>query len=257
MFINVKFAPSMVGSDHDLKQSSVVVIDTLRATSTIIAALMAGAREVIAAATIEEAVAISHRLGTERTLLGGERGGVRIKGFHLGNSPGEYTPEVVHGKTIILTTSNGSGALLKARQAAQTLCGALLNASAVARHLAAGGARDVLLLCSGSGGNVSLEDSLAAGAILAELLAVQDSGSVTISDGARIALWLFNECRNDLPAALRASEHGRALMELGFTDDLDYCARLDIPDAPVPAFAGSSIKVQQSGPAGPTVARFV
>lgn len=240
MNVNVKFTPSMLGAENELRGATAVVIDTLRATSTIITALMAGAREVIAAATIEEAVGISHRLGTDRTLLGGERGGLKINGFHLGNSPAEYTPEVVSGKTIVLTTTNGALALVKSRQAAHVHCGALLNASAVAEALALEGPAELVFMCGGSGGNFSLEDTIAVGAILSRL--AERVEGLRLTDGARVARAIYSEVRHDLPSALSISDHGQALIELGFEHDVRYCAQTDLANAPVPTLIGSSIK---------------
>ncbi len=257
MKVTVLFTPAMLGSDTDLRSSSVVVLDTFRATSTIITALAAGAREVIAAATIEEAVAIAHRLGTERTLLAGERGGLRINGFHLGNSPAEYTPEVVHGKTIVMTTSNGTPALVKARQAAHAYCGAMLNAAAVAERAVTNAQGDLLLVCAGSNGNVSLEDTAAAGAIVAEILSLVDNSSLLLTDGARVALMTYLDIREDIQRALRTSDHGRALIDLGFAHDVDYCSQLNLADASVPELIGSSIKLPAASAGAKTVARFV
>ena len=255
MKISLKTTPAMLPADAALRHATVVVIDVLRATSTIAAALMAGAREVIPSATIEESVAIAHRLGTDRTLLGGERGALKINGFQLGNSPAEYTPEAVHGKTIVLATTNGSIALLRARNAERILCGALINASAVARQLLALAPEETVLLCSGSGGEFSLEDTLAAGAIATAMLAEADR-EITVTDGARAALTLFHDFRHDLFGALRSSDHGRILSELGLDDDIRFCSRLDVPDAPVPALVGSSIKPYREQPDAKTVVRF-
>jgi 2-phosphosulfolactate phosphatase len=255
MKISLKPTPAMLPADTALRHATVVVIDVLRATSTIAAALMAGAREVIPSGTIEESVAIAHRLGTDRTLLGGERGAMKINGFQLGNSPTEYTPEAVHGKTIVLTTTNGSVALLRARNAERVLCGALLNATAIARQLLTLAPEETLLLCSGSGGEFSLEDTLAAGAIATAMLAEADR-EITITDGARAALTLFHDFRHDLTGALRSSDHGRILSELGLDEDIRFCSQLDLDGAPVPALAGSSIKPYREQPDAKTVVRF-
>jgi 2-phosphosulfolactate phosphatase len=257
MKVSVKFTPTMVASDADLRRFTVVVIDVLRATTTIATALGSGAREVIPAATIEEAVAISHRLGTDRTLLGGERGGVKINGFHLGNSPLEYTPEVVHGKTIVMTTTNGSAALLRARNAQRCYCGSLINARAVALRIAADAPEELMMLCAGTYGDFSQEDALAAGAILAELLSLDSATALDLSDGARASLRLFAQMRDDLTGSFGSSDHGRLLLDLGYGDDLAFCSRLNVDGASVPMVIGSSIKLYQEGSGKPTVARFV
>lgn len=258
MKISVRFAPAMIASESELRGATVVVIDVLRATSTIIAALMAGAREIIPAQATDEAVAIAHRLGTDRTLLCGEQGAVKVPGFHLGNSPAEYTPEAVHGKTIVLTTTNGAPALLKARHAERVICASLLNARAVASLLAELDPPAVILLCSGTYGGFSLEDSLAAGAIIAELKMMVPQERLMIADSARAAAIIFESLRDDLYGALASSDHGRTIAELGFGDDLRFCSQLNIPDAPVPMLIGSSIKpYQEEHQDRQTVARFV
>lgn len=244
MKIEVRFTPAMIESNSDVRERTAVVIDTLRATSTIVAALMAGAREVIPVATAADAAAVAHRLGTERTLLCGERASLRIEGFDLGNSPAEYTSEVVGGKTLVLTTTNGTQALLKAQHARRVLCGALLNARAVAEEIVAGGEDDVVLICAGTYGRFSFEDTLAAGAIV-EAVAEFATSSVALDDGARASVVLFDRERHDLRSALARGDHGAALAELGFAHDLDFCARLDIESAPVPALIGSTIRLAE------------
>lgn len=257
MKISVKFTPAMIVSESELRRATVVVIDVLRATSTIVAALMAGAREIIPAVATDEAVAIAHRLGTDRTILCGERGALKVQGFHLGNSPAEYTSDAVHGKTIVLTTTNGAAALVRARQAEVIFCGALLNANAVATRLAELQPEEIIMLCSGTNGQFSLEDTLAAGAIIAELSALVPSG-LMLMDSARTARILFDDLRDDLPGVLSSTDHGRLLMDLGLEEDIRFCAQLNIPDAPVPALAGSSIRPYVHEPREThTAARFV
>lgn len=243
MKIEVRFTPAMIEATNDVRERTAVVIDTLRATSTIVAALMAGAREIIPVATASDAVGVAHRLGTERTLLCGERGSLRIDGFHLGNSPREYTPGAVGGKTLVLTTTNGTAALLKAQHAERVLCGALMNARAVAEETVALD-RDVVIICAGTHGRFSIEDTLAAGAII-EAATEFASTSVALDDGARAALALFERDRHDLRSALLAGEHGSALLALGLGDDVDDCARLDIEGAPVPALIDSTIRLAE------------
>jgi 2-phosphosulfolactate phosphatase len=262
MKVSVKFTPAMVASDADLRRITVVVIDVLRATSTIAKALESGAREVIPAATIEEAVGISHRLGTDRTLLGGERDGMKINGFHLSNSPLEYTPEVVHGKTIVLTTTNGSGALLRARNAERCYCGALINAGAIARRLASDRPEEVMIVCAGTYGDFSQEDALAAGAIVSELISFDaemnpGADALRFSDGARASVTLFDHYRDRISESFATSDHGRMLIGLGYGADLAFCSQLNIADAPVPIVVGSSIKLYQEQSDKKPVARFL
>jgi 2-phosphosulfolactate phosphatase len=203
---------------------------------------MAGAREVVPVASAEEAVRIASRLGLERTLLCGERGGRKIDGFHLGNSPAEYTPGVIAGKTLVLATSNGSHAFIAARHADTVLCGALLNASSVAQTLHEHQADRVTLLCAGTGGHFSFEDCLAAGAIVSALQSL-NFRTVQLRDSARAASILFESERQDLTRALRCGDHGSHLIDIGFDGDIEYCAQLDIDNAPVPRMTGSTIRI--------------
>ncbi len=241
MDIIVRFTPGMIAAESDIRDRDVVVIDTLRATSTIAAALMAGAREIVPAPAADEAVKIAHRLGADRTLLCGERGARMIAGFHLGNSPREYTPEVVHGKTLVLTTTNGTAALLRCRGASRVVAGALVNARAVARSLADDA--QVTFLCAGTNGGLSLEDTIAAGAIIAELVE-RLATPPTIDDGARVALRLFEDCSGNLQEAIGATDHGAVLRSLGMEEDIAFCSRLNHFDTAVPELDGSMIRLR-------------
>jgi 2-phosphosulfolactate phosphatase len=150
-----------------LARGTVVVIDVLRATTTIIYALQAGAKAVIPCREIDEARQIAKRFPPHEKILGGERGGLPIDGFDLGNSPEDYTPDRVQGKTVVFTTTNGTQALLHAKKAKQILLGAFVNASAVAQHLF--GQEEVHLLCAGTDGQPTDEDILLAGMLAKKL----------------------------------------------------------------------------------------
>lgn len=239
MKVSVVFTPALLGSGSALSNECVVVIDTLRASTTIIAALLAGAREVIPVDDVERAVAAAGELGTDRTLLGGERHGVKINGFDLGNSPLEYTPEVVAGKTILLTTSNGTRALRAASAAHTVLCGTLLNAESIASFCCEHD-NNLTLLCAGTNGGFSMDDAISAGAIIDALR--YRSLSLQLDDASVVAYELFDLRRTDLRAALEATGHGKRLMELGFADDIAFCAQLSLPNAPVPRMIGSGMR---------------
>ncbi len=227
---------------RDVSGRVAVVIDVLRATSTLVTALAAGAREVRPAATPREARVRYDRLaaargGTEGLLLGGERMGLRIEGFDLGNSPLEYTPERVSGKTIFFTTTNGTRTLRRAAGtrtggggARRVLVAAFLNATAVAKEvLSAEG--DVVLCCAGTRGGFSLEDILLAGFIAAHL---ERNAPFVFRDLARAAAALYRsmagEDGRDLARAVAAADHARHLTALGFGDDIVLCATLDTTD---------------------------
>ena len=197
---------------EQLDRATAVVIDVLRMTSVAVTALSHGCAGILAVETVEEARAEAASHGA---LLGGERGAVRIDGFDLDNSPLNYTAERVSGRRLVMTTSNGTRALAAARLADRVLLAGFLNASAVARALA--GAEKVCILCAGTNGGFSLEDALAAGAILERL------PGAAPDDMALASLRLYRQSRGDLKAALAETLHFGRLRRLGFEADLDYC----------------------------------
>jgi 2-phosphosulfolactate phosphatase len=164
--INVHTLPKFA-DPQALAGGTVVVIDVLRATTTIIHALAAGAKQVVPCGEIDEAIALAKKYPRDEILLGGERGGLKIEGFDLGNSPEEYTPERAQGRTIIFTTTNGTRALLHAKDARQIMLGAFVNASALAQKLLGLGV--VHLLCAGTENHESGDDVLFAGLLLEKL----------------------------------------------------------------------------------------
>jgi len=207
-----------------------VVIDVLRASTTIATALAHGAAAVRPVAGIEEARGLAAVLGAG-TLLGGERGGVRIPGFDLGNSPLEYTPDRVAGKTIVITTTNGTAALHACREAREILVGSLVNRTAVADEVRrlAGDSVTVHLVCAGTDGEITAEDVLAAGAILDAA-----AGSVeALDESAREAVAFFRrvaaavDVQSGLVAEFRRSPGGSNLIDLGMEADLPVAAAID------------------------------
>lgn len=196
-----------------------VAIDVLRATTTIVTALAAGARAVVPALDPDEArAAVAAHSGA---LLGGERGNVRIPGFDLGNSPLEYTPERVAGRVIGFTTSNGTRAIRAVAPLGPVYIAALANAGAVAHWLRALG-RPVLVACAGAGAEPALEDTVCAGALVAAL-----GPQAAPNDFGWLARELYERWRGDLRTLLRTARHGQRLVAQGFGADVDYCAALD------------------------------
>ena len=226
--------PALAG--RDLRETVCVVFDVLRATSTFATALQNGAKKIIPVSEISEALAIkkaeSGRRKAETILLGGERDGVRISAdgidFDLGNSPREYTPEKVRGKTIVSTTTNGTRALRACAGAKAILAASFLNLGATAEFLRAGNFQDVLLVCAGTRENPALEDTLAAGA-LCELLAREDIRP-TFSNSTEIALQTYARAKSDLVATIiRDSENARRLLAIPeLRDDVAFCLRRDL-----------------------------
>ncbi len=215
------FTPEAVRGAH------VVVIDVLRATTTIATALANGAAGVIPVLGPEDAVEIAKRLDRDRVLLCGERASVRIDGFDLDNSPASYPREVVAGKTIVFTTTNGTRALRAGATAASLRAGAMVNRAAVAAALAAQDG-DIVLLCAGVHGRFALEDALGAGALVDAL--VDQVPGLELHDGARAAALLYRAVAPRLTEAVASADHAHELAKLGFSADLERCATLDVLD---------------------------
>jgi 2-phosphosulfolactate phosphatase len=217
---------------------TVVVIDVLRATSTIVTALGNGAAGIVPVREADEAIGVMRRLGRDRSLLCGERDSRLIAGFDLDNSPASYTRERVAEKTLVLTTTNGTRALVEAARGNATVyCAALLNREAIVEQLLAAEG-DALLMCAGNEGSLSFEDTLCAGAIVESL--VRRSKTLTISDAARAAATVFSANAKRLTTAIASGTHAVALVKKGFAADVAACARLDVSRC-VPLYADGMI----------------
>ena len=221
--VNTHFLPQLL-EPKNLDGSTVVVIDILRASTTIISALAAGARTVHPCREVAEAVRIAAQLGPS-VVLGGERDGLPIEGFQLGNSPSEYTSEVVGGKNIVFTTTNGTLAMESCRAADRVLIGAFANQSAVVESLAT--QPQVDLVCAGTHGEVTREDVLFAGAVVARL----SRSEIVMNDASRLArdAWCYLESAPAelLTNALQESQGGRNLVKIGHGDDIAHAAQVD------------------------------
>jgi len=235
--IEVYFASAQVDESH-LRDKNVVVVDVLRTSTTIITALNNGAKEVIPTATVEAAVKIASGLFSETTLLCGERDGKTIEGFHLGNSPQEYTEEKVKGKTLVFNSTNGSLALAKGKYACNLLVAGFVNISKVVEFLQRSN-NDLSILCAGKLNAFCLEDTVCAGMLVSaihesHLLSRGETGDIELSDAAIAAIQLYKSFGTDLLKMLQNTEHGKYLIGIGFGSDLEVCARVDtIPVLPV------------------------
>ncbi|HZZ72390.1 MAG TPA: 2-phosphosulfolactate phosphatase [Pirellulales bacterium] len=220
----VHLTPNLTTPD-ELAGGTVVVIDVLRASTTIVHALAAGATAVIPCLEIDEARQLAARFSPDRVILGGERGGLKIDGFDLGNSPSEYTLERVGGKTVVFTTTNGTRAMQMCHRAARVLIGAAVNRQAVAERLQF--CAKVHLLCAGTDGRISSEDVLAAGLI--GQCAAPDQ--IERNDEAELAVLasraLCEGGRERLAAAFAHSRGGKNLIALGSRSDIVTAAQLD------------------------------
>jgi len=211
-------------SEDDVRNRTVVVIDVLRACSTIATALHHGARAVMPVADMAEAGKIASNLDPDVYRLGGERDGEKIDGYDLGNSPHEYTADVVENRDVILNTSNGTQALSRATTAKHLVAACFLNAGRVVDFVRAVD-DEVTIVCAGRQNRLALEDTLCAGLLLKRLWNQEEPDVVT--DSAHTAFTLYQTDRDDLRTALNGANHAERLVQQGFADDLDYCFRVD------------------------------
>jgi len=214
---------------NELAGRTVVAVDLLRASTTIAVALAAGANEILPAGSIEEALHIAQNLERDQVVLAGERKSVRIPGFALGNSPVEFTPEAVRGRTIVLTTTNGTQTLLAAQGAREIIVAAAVNFSVVVQRARAAleATGDLAVLCSGHDRHFALEDAFAAGRLAKVLLPEGGLRRVAVNDSTIAALEIARHYGEQWLRALRASSHGRELAALGFGPDLTLCGTQD------------------------------
>ncbi len=246
--LHVHLLPSLIEADT-LHEGTAVIIDILRASSTMITALQNGATRVIPCGTTDEAFRLRDLSPQESILLGGERGGVKIQGFDFGNSPAEYNATAVAGRTVVFTTTNGTKAILKASAAATILIGSFLNRATIADRLRQEH-RNTHLICAGTDGIVTGEDVLFAGAIVDELIgynAPESQNRVfagwTLNDSAVMAWSLWRKTVADiahgdaetptreiterLALAMQNTQGGRNLVSLGYDSDINLCSQLD------------------------------
>lgn len=250
MRLDVFFTPGeLVGQDL---ADRVVVIDVLRATSTMVEALSNGARAIFPVATVDDAARIAQNIGRDSVLLCGERKALPIEGFDLGNAPPEFTAKEVRGKSLVMTTTNGTRALLAVAErrgggeadGVQVLAGSFLNLSSVIRRLGPGeggtpGAAAVV--CAGREGRFALEDAVCAGAVVRGLEAA--GVAMELNDGARAARALAADYMADVEGMLEVTAAGRHLREVGRGDDLSFCAAVDRTDA-IPRFRDRKLTLE-------------
>jgi 2-phosphosulfolactate phosphatase len=205
----------------EVADRTVVVIDVLRATSTIVEALSAGAKSIFPAASIDDALRLANNIGRADVLLCGERRCLPIDGFDLGNSPREFTADRVAGKTLVMTTTNGTHAMALAAGASRILIGSMMNLDAVVDELAASDA-DPVFICAGRERFFAMEDAVCAGAMVQRLSEVRP-GDWALNDGAVAAVALMERfgTGTDLLESVGA---GKLLLSVGLEEDLALCA---------------------------------
>jgi 2-phosphosulfolactate phosphatase len=223
MRIENLFTPSEI-DESVVKGRTVVVIDVLRACTTVAYAMHGGCERIIPVASVEAATNLVASLDKTVTLLGGEREGKRIDGFDLGNSPLEYSRDIVKGKTIILATTNGTKAVSMSQGANQILILSFVNMSSATDYLKALEDEAITIVCAGESNRFALEDTICAGMLIERLSSDSD---MELSDGAHAARLLYELNKKNIPSVLKQCEHGRYLASLGFEEDLDVCGRVD------------------------------
>ncbi|MGH4119000.1 2-phosphosulfolactate phosphatase family protein [Clostridium sp.] len=210
--------------NEKIENKTVIVIDMLRATSVIITALNNGCKGVIPVLTVEDAADIvkNSKVGF---MLGGERNALKIEGFHYSNSPLEYTRDTIEGKTLVMTTTNGTKAIKGCVGASNILIGAMLNAKAAAKRIIEL-KNDVVIVNAGTYGEFSIDDFLCSGYIINCVLKEIEAD---LSDIAVTSHYIY-ENNEDIYSFIKYASHYKKIMELGLEADLDYCCRKDIID---------------------------
>lgn len=218
--IDVCLSPEMVHL-HKTEGKVVVVIDILRATSCMTTALANGVESITAVASLEECTA----LGAQGYMTAAERDGKKVDGFDLGNSPFSYQDDSVKGKKIVVTTTNGTQAIVKSAGAKEILVGSFLNFSSIVEYLRSQPS-DVLMHCAGWKGKMNLEDTLFAGAVVDALKGEFSHDE----DSVLTALNLYYSAKLDMMGFLMNSSHVRRLQGLGITKDIEFCLTKDVYD---------------------------
>ncbi len=228
--------------EKGLAGKTLVMIDVLRASTTICYALNAGAKSIIPVSEPGEATEMRAKIGVENSLICGERDGIKIEDFDLGNSPLEYTRETVGDKNIVLTTSNGTRTYGKAKNSGVIITGAIVNISAVASRVAKE-QNDLAILCAGHMEHFSIEDTICGGMLIHKLL-TDEKLTLELNDAASLALLLYRSNSRALKETIAQGEHGRYLGKIGFGEDVALAADADsIPVLPI--LKDSRIKLEE------------
>jgi len=231
MIIDLYLIPGPVEQDK-LANKSLVLIDVLRASTTICQSLQSGAKAVIPVEQSGEAAELRSKIGVEDSILCGERNGIKIENFDLGNSPREYTSEKVKDKTVILTTSNGTKTYARSKYASLTLAAGIVNLKCVYARIIKE-KNDLAIICAGNDGVFSIEDTLCGG-MLIDMICKNHDSKIELSDSASLASLLYDTNRDRLKDAVKSGKHGNYLNEIGFGEDVALAAEPNsIPILPV------------------------
>lgn len=230
--LHVCLTPALI-SLYDVETCIVVVVDIFRATSSICYGIENGAEAIIPVSEVEECMA--YRDQETGYLLAAERNGEVVEGFDFGNSPFSYTAEKVAGKTVVLTTTNGTQALHLSRTAKKVVIGSFLNLTSLCNWLKKQD-ENILLVCAGWKNNFNLEDTLFSGAVIEQLKHLdfkQDDAAIAAND-------LYQIAKNDLPGYLAKTSHSERLKKLGIEADIAFCLHVDITTA-IPVLEGERL----------------
>ncbi len=221
------FASAQAFQEEELRGKSAVIIDILRASSSIVTAIQHGAKKIIPVADMSDAGKIARTMDQNDFMLCGEKDGIKIEGYHLGNSPLEYTEEVVANKTLIFNTTNGTKAIKKASLANRIYIGSFLNQQSILNALKEHD-DEIVLICSGWRGRLALEDTMFAGSLLHKLC----DGNLPDStkDGAKVAFGLFEKFGDSLEETIGKSDHAYRLRNLAPKEDIPFCCNVDAFD---------------------------
>ncbi|MBU3156249.1 2-phosphosulfolactate phosphatase family protein [Clostridium estertheticum] len=220
--------------NEKIENKTVIVIDMLRATSVIVTAMNNGCVGVIPVLTVEDASEIV-RNSKEEFMLGGERNALKIEGFHYSNSPLEYTRKSIEGKTLVMTTTNGTKAIKGCSGASNILIGAMLNAKAIASRIVSLN-KDVVIVNAGTYGEFSIDDFLCSGYIIDCILKLAQT---ELADIAVTSHYIYKN-NEDIHNFIKYANHYKTIMKLGLSADLEYCCQKDIIDI-VPEYKGGVI----------------
>lgn len=215
--IDVCLSPDLMHL-YDVSNRTVVVVDVFRATSCMVTAFAHGVESITPFASLGACQAMK----SKNYITAGERDGKKVEGFDKGNSPFEYMGDSVNGKKIAFTTTNGTQAIEKARNAGKVIIGSFLNISSVVKYLLFG-ENNVLIVCAGWKGKVNLEDSLFAGAVVEKL----KNHIEPDCDAPLMVQRLFNQAKHDMVAFLQDSSHVKRLNRLGIQKDIEFCLTPD------------------------------
>ncbi len=230
--LHVCLSPALI-PQYSVEDYVVVIVDIFRATSSICYGIENGAEAIIPVAEVEECIA--YRAKNPEYLLAAERNGEVVEGFDFGNSPFSYTKEKVAGKTVVLTTTNGTQALHLSRRAKRIVIGSFLNLTALSLWLKTQN-DNVLLVCAGWKNNFNLEDTIFAGAVIEQL----KGNNFKLDDPAIAANDLYLLAKGDLPAYLAKTSHSERLKKLGIEKDIAFCLNVDITTS-IPVLEGEKL----------------